>query len=113
MKKKDIHAIIAKRIREERRKANLTQEELADKIGMDYKYLSVIERNAGKTSLDTFVKIADALKLPYYELLRDDDNTDKSEFLKQIKNLISDLSSAQINQILTIIRDVKILLKNK
>lgn len=111
MKKKNIHSIIAKRIREERIKLNLTQEELAEKAGIDHKYLSVIERNAGKTSLDTFVKIADALNMPYYELLSDNINSNKSESLEQIKYLLSGLSPNKIIYIANIIKEIKKIMK--
>jgi len=56
--------IVGKRIKELRKKVRLTQEELAEKAGVDYKYLQRIE---GKTppnlKLETIEDIAHALKV--------------------------------------------------
>ena len=55
---------VGKRIRELRKRSGLTQEQLAEKSGLDYKYLQSME---GKTppnlKLETIEKIARALKI--------------------------------------------------
>lgn len=58
------------KIKEERKKAGCTQEKLADKSGIDYKYIQKIE---GKTppnvKIETIAKIAKALNIPPSSLL--------------------------------------------
>ena len=54
---------IAKKIKLARKQSNLTQQELAEKIGISSKQLSRIEIGAFMPSLITFLKIIDVLKI--------------------------------------------------
>ena len=66
----DINLELGKRLRELRRKHKLTQEELAYRAGIDYKY---IQRLEGKTpsspSLNILKKLAKAFKITPSKLL--------------------------------------------
>ncbi len=111
-KKQDRHIIIGKRIKEERKRLNLTQEEVAEKVGMDYKYLSAIERGASKPSLDIFLRIADALKVSYNDLLQESKKkTEDEEMLIQIKYLFSGLSKEKKKKFISAIQEFKKLIK--
>ena len=57
----DIYQFIAEKIKEERNKQNLTQEELAERARISSKFLSNIERNRKKASLETVSKIVQSL----------------------------------------------------
>ena len=54
-------AILGTRIRERRRRAGITQSNLAKKIGISASYLNLIERNKRRIAGPMLVKIADAL----------------------------------------------------
>ena len=61
---------LGKRIKLLREKADLTQEELALEVGIDYKYLQKIEgKNPPAIRIDTIEKIAKALKVTPSKLL--------------------------------------------
>lgn len=66
----DINIRLGKRIKELRKKHKLTQEELADLSGLDYKY---IQRLEGKTpsspTLNSLEKLAKAFKIKLSKLL--------------------------------------------
>jgi len=69
---KDIRKRISNRIRELRAKRGLTQQELAEAAGLDYK---TIQRLEGKTprfhpNIDTLEKIARAIGISVSELLK-------------------------------------------
>lgn len=68
--KNDIKVKVGQRIKELRQKRGLTQEQLAESTGIDYKYLQRIE---GKTppnlKVETIEKIAKSLKIPCSKLL--------------------------------------------
>ena len=55
---------IGARIREERKKSGLTQEDLADMAGISNNFVSFIETGQKVASIMTLKKIADALKIP-------------------------------------------------
>ena len=59
------------RVKEERKKARMTQEQLAEKAGVSFAFVGHIERGTRKASLDTVVKLANALKVSPNVLLRD------------------------------------------
>lgn len=108
MLKEDIYFIISKRIKEERKRLALTQEEVACKAEIGTKFLSSIERNTSKPSLDTFIKIAKALNTSCDNLIkkRDKNFTEKENLNYSIQYLFSTLSKKQQEQIIDIIKSI-------
>jgi len=71
MRKNDkIYIEIGKKIAEQRKKLNLTQEELANKVGISYSYLTQIEAPnvVKKMSLEVLLDIVNVLKIDIKEL---------------------------------------------
>ena len=61
---------LSKRIRELRKMRGLTQEELADSAGIDYKHIQLLEgKNPSVPKLDTVEKLAKALNISITKLL--------------------------------------------
>lgn len=58
-----------KKVREERLKLHLSQEELASKAGVHRTYIGMIERAEKNITLENIEKVAKALKLNINELL--------------------------------------------
>ena len=54
---------IGQRLREIRKKQNLTQEQLGELVGLNYKYIGLIERGERLPSIQTLFKISAALKV--------------------------------------------------
>lgn len=65
-----IHALVGRRIREERKARRLTQGQLASAAAIDTSHLSRIENNRTQIGLNSLERIADALGLPVAELFR-------------------------------------------
>lgn len=63
-------AIFGKRVREIRKAKNLSQLELADKVGIDRSYMGFLERGERNPSLEVITKIARALNVTPDELLK-------------------------------------------
>lgn len=59
-----------KRVREERVKRKLSQEELADKAGVHRTYIGMIERAEKNITLQNIEKIAKALKISIDSLMK-------------------------------------------
>ena len=90
---------LGKRVRQQRMLAQMTQEKLAEKAGISLSFLGHIERGTRKASLDTLVKLCNALKVSPRVLLQDSlmddllgDNVEISEpqrkLLREISNRI-------------------------
>ena len=58
-----IYRTIGKKIRQERRRLKLTQEELAEKADISANFLGHIERGTKRPTLNTLMKIADVLQI--------------------------------------------------
>jgi len=61
--------ILGNRIKRKRRLLNLTQEELAAKVGISPVYVGYIEQGRNTPSLEVLEKIAKALKIKTSELI--------------------------------------------
>ena len=66
-----MYEALGKRIRAQRKQMKMTQEELAEKAEISNSFLGHIERGTRKASLDTLVKICNALKASPNLLLQD------------------------------------------
>lgn len=60
-------ARFGERLRQLRKAAGLTQEELAHRAGMDYKYLGSVERGERNLTIDNIERIVRALGVEPYE----------------------------------------------
>lgn len=65
-----IYAEIVKRIIKERRRQNITQEELARASGVDRTHMGSIEQGRRKPTLSTIYKISKVLKMPLEHLFK-------------------------------------------
>ena len=67
---------LGNRVRTVRRQQSLTQEQLAEKVGISASFLGHIERGTRKASLDTVIKLCNALKVSPSILLQDSLDSD-------------------------------------
>ena len=65
------YASIGLRIKHARNKASITQEQLADSIGVSRKHVSLLETAGTGISLELLVKVSNALHVSIEELLTD------------------------------------------
>ena len=66
----DTKKLIGTRIKELRKRAELTQEQLAEKVGLDARHLSRLEVGRNFPSLDSLERIAQAVKQPLAEFFQ-------------------------------------------
>ena len=68
---KDIYRFVGKRIKQERIKKGLTQQEVADLAEITNNFLSYVENGKKQASLDTIHKVSNALNISLSELFID------------------------------------------
>ncbi|MEK6697671.1 MAG: helix-turn-helix transcriptional regulator [Nitrospirota bacterium] len=68
IKSASIKQQVGLRIKHVRKTRGLSQEKLSEKVAMSSKYLSSIERGKENPTLDTFIKLAQALNVEISEL---------------------------------------------
>ena len=71
MAQKVDHTALGRRIRKLRKRARLTQDELAQCIGISLSFLGHIERGTRITSVDTLVRLSNELHTPVDFLLQE------------------------------------------
>lgn len=94
------------RIKELRKKRNLTQEELGESSDMNSKHLSEIERGIVNISVQSLAKIAESLGVSLMELLEVEHQKSKEELEQEIAKMVSDSSYDQTQLIHRVITDI-------
>lgn len=98
------YELLGKRIREERKRHNLTQEKLAEKIDLSEAYIGQIERGERILSLDTLLKITDQFGVTVDYLLNNSIDLNDDQFLNQLKKIMMDRSTKEKQMILDVLR---------
>ena len=92
---------LGSRIRQTRRKLALTQEELAEKVGISASFLGHIERGTRVASLETLVALCNELKVTPEYLLR----ASLTGFNPPIPAGLSDNEKSQLSEFLRMAQD--------
>lgn len=79
---------LGNRIREERRRLNLTQAQLAEDIDISDTYMGAIERGERSLTLDTLERLVNRLGVTIDYLLADSIPGNDSVFIEQFKQII-------------------------
>lgn len=98
---------IGQRIRKFRKANNLSQEQLAEKVGISTTHMSHIETGNTKLSLPVFVDIAKVLSVRTDELLYDNPQMNKSIMTDEIIELIDSCSLHDMYIITDVIKSMK------
>ena len=95
---KDVRKKLGERIRDLRKSMEFTQEKLGEKAGLSYKFIGELERGQVNVSLDSLVKIAEALKVKVGDLFSEERVFVQKIFVRE-KNPLSKLSPQNIQLI--------------
>ena len=98
---------IGQRIRKIRKAQNLSQEELAEKVGISTTHMSHIETGNTKLSLQVLVCIAEALEVSTDVLIFDTNKTNRNTIIDEIVAELEDCSAQQIFIIKDIVKAAK------
>lgn len=97
--------LLGRRIREERVRIGLTQEQIAEKINVSTTYVGFVERGKRSVTLEKLILLADCFQLPIDALLHDMSAHTSSEAREQqLKVLWDQASDDEKEKILSIIK---------
>lgn len=91
--------VFGKRIKELRERKKLTQEKLAEKVGLDLQTISRIETGYYFTSFENLEKLADALDVTIADLFNFGHVKPKEELIKEINTELSISSEKDVQRI--------------
>ncbi len=103
---------IGEKIREERKKIGMTQEDLAEKVGISVNFVSLIE-NGKNMSLDTMIRIANTFNVSVDYLLNDSMNINTDNITAQINHSLGSLTTEEKLYFLNMIKQYKQLKNDK
>lgn len=98
---------IGQRIRKRRKAHNLSQEDLADMVGISVTHMSHIETGNTKLSLPVLVDIAVTLGVRTDDLLFESYSAERSAALEAIVSLLNECTTPQLRVIEDVINAVK------
>lgn len=98
---------IGLRIKEARLIKKLTQEQLAEKVGVTVNHISNVERAWTSVSLSTLVKIANVLEVSADDLLCDNLKKSRPVFEKELAKLIHDCNDYELRVLIDIFKASK------
>ena len=99
---------IGQRIRKIRKAHGLSQEELAEKVGISTTHMSHIETGNTKLSLPVFVDLAAALEIRTDELLYDEFAAERSVAIEDIIRILDTCTTQQIKIIEDVVQATKL-----
>lgn len=98
---------IGKKIKEYRRRMNLTQERLAEQVDLSVTYICMIETGRKHISLQKIAEIAEALDVTIDKLIYESRNKSKADFRTDFIEIISDCSNYELRIFLDTISSLK------
>ena len=102
------YPLIAKRIKDARKLSGLTQEQLAEKIGISTNAVAKLENNLMTASLQTLVNIANVLNIDMNTLFLPNENPTQSSLNEYLINHIQGLSTKDKEFLIYIINGLQI-----
>ncbi|MCR5214022.1 MAG: helix-turn-helix transcriptional regulator [Eubacterium sp.] len=109
MKELDYYSI-GTRIRKYRKAQGITQEQLAEMVGISIPHMSHIETGNTKLSLSVLVQIAEALSVQTDALIYDQPIVNNSVIKQEISELIDKCNNQQSKIIVETVKNMKITL---
>lgn len=100
------YSIIGNRIKSRRNELKITQEELANELGMTSFYLSKIENGHAHPTLDTLSVIANQLDIELSILIAGISTLDKTNYVKQLHDICFKASNKQLKLIIKLAKSV-------
>lgn len=98
--------MIGEKIRECRIAANLTQQELSEKIGITPRYLGDIERGSKVPKLETFIKLLNGLNASADYVLMDNLNSTYKLKASMLEESMKSLSSEERIKVMNILENM-------
>lgn len=106
------YKLIGMRVKEVRKHLRITQAQLAEMTDLSISYISHIETAQKKASLESLIRISDALGITVDELLNGNQLHNPTEYQTDIDLVIADCSQLEKRLMFEIIQATKEILRN-
>ena len=96
----------AKNLRDIRKSRKLTQEQLAELVGVDFRYISLLENAKSFPPCDLIEKLVKALNINYSELFAFDEDLSREEIENRLGELIKFISDKNLKILYNIAKEI-------
>lgn len=96
----------AKNLKIIRKSRKLTQEQLAEIVNVDFRYISFLENAKSFPSCDLIEKLSKALNVNYTDLFMNEENMSREQIKKQLIETIELLDNKNLNILLNLAKDL-------
>ena len=98
------YKLLGSRVREQRMKKGITQEQLAELCNISSSYIGIIERGDKKLSVETLVKVANTLNVSTDYLLLDSLQLTPDARTGELASAINGLKPDEVNMVLDVVK---------
>jgi transcriptional regulator with XRE-family HTH domain len=88
----DERKLLGQRVKHLRRLRRYTQEQLAERIEINPKYLSSIEHGVENPTLDLLIRLANGLQVDLYELFQFEEGAPPALLRRKVERLIAEVT---------------------
>lgn len=99
--------IVGNRIKQIRKEKNLSQADLAEKMNVSTSYVSDVENGKINFSIDTFMRLTEALQISADWLLQTNIPSVKELHTSEIADILSDCSSSESQLLIKMLKEMK------
>lgn len=104
---------VGERIRQARKKKHLSQADLAELVQISTSHMSDLENGKTNISLDIFMRLTEALQASADWLLQTNIPEVNRIQMAEIETLLSDCSSSELQSLLRMLKEMKLMLRNE
>ena len=96
----------AENLKKIRKSRKLTQEQLAEMVGVDFRYISFIENARSFPSCELIEKLSNALNIDYADLFSFDETFSRQHYEMQLLEIVKLLNDKNLKTLLKIAKDL-------
>lgn len=103
----DIKRAVGKRIKIVRQRSGLTQDQLAEQVGLSPKYISGIERGVENPTMDIFLRVAKILGVEPYDLFLFGESEESEKMLRKgIEKMVREADREKLQLYFDVMRNI-------
>jgi transcriptional regulator with XRE-family HTH domain len=103
----DIKRAVGRRIKIVRQRSGLTQDQLAEQVGLSPKYISGIERGVENPTMDILIRLAKALEVEPYDLFLFGESEEHEKALRKgIEKMVREADQGKLQLYFDVMRKI-------
>lgn len=106
MENKNLKQNFADNLKRIRKSRKLTQEQLAENVGVDFRYISLLENGKNFPSSDLIEKLAESMNVNVSDFFIFEDKATREEIESSLKNLLPILNDEKLKLLFKIAKDM-------